>query len=325
MDIPRRTFLNLAAGAVAVPAMPSIAKAQSYPTRPVRIIVGYPAGGVSDIFARLLGQWLSERLGQPFIVENRPGAGGIIAVDSVVRAAPDGYTLLLSAVNDSYNEYLYSDLRFNYIRDITPVASIALVPLVMEVNPSFPAKTVPEFINYARGNPGKINFASAGVGTGQHLCGVLFNMITGINMFHVAYRGDIPAITDLLAGHVEVYFGNLPASIEYVRAGKLRALAVSSAERVPALPNIPALGEFLPGIEFSGWFGITAPKNTPAGTIEKLNREINAVLADPRLKSRIADLAAVPFPTSSAEFAKLVAAETEKWVKVIRAANIKLE
>jgi tripartite-type tricarboxylate transporter receptor subunit TctC len=325
MKLARRNFLQLASGAVASPAVSRMAWAQTYPTRPVRIIVGYPAGGVSDIFARLVGQWLSERIGQPFIVENRPGAGGTIAVDSVVRAAPDGYTLLLSAVNDAYNEYLYPDLRFNYIRDIAPVASIALVPLVMEVNPSFSAKTVPEFVNYAKANPGKINFASAGVGTAQHLCGVLFNMITGIDMLHVAYRGDAPAITDLLAGHVEVYFGNLPASIEYVRAGRLRALAVSSADRVPALPAIPALREFFPGIEYSGWFGITAPKNTPAGIVEKLNREVNAALADPRLKSRIADLAAVVFPTSSAEFAKLVAAETEKWVKVIGAANIKLE
>jgi tripartite-type tricarboxylate transporter receptor subunit TctC len=324
MKIPRRQFLRLAAATGALPAV-SQAWAQSYPTRPVRIIVGYPAGGVSDIFARLVGQWLSERIGQSFIVENRPGAGGTIAVDAVVRAAPDGHTLLLSAYGDAFNEYLYPDVRFNYIRDIAPVAGVALVPLVMEVNPSFPAKSVPEFINYARANPGKINFASAGVGSGQHLCGVIFNKITGVNMFHVAYRGDIPAITDLLAGHVEVYFGNLPASVEYVRAGKLRGLAVTSAERLPALPDIPALGEFLPGFEVSGWFGIAAPKNTPAGAIDRLNREINAALTDPRMKSRITDLGAVVFSTSSAEFARLVAADREKWVKVIREANIKLE
>jgi tripartite-type tricarboxylate transporter receptor subunit TctC len=320
----RRQLLHLAAGAATAAAAPRVARAQTYPTRPVRIVVGYPAGGVSDIFARLVSQWLSERLGQPFVIENRPGAGGTIAVDSVARSTPDGYTLLLSAANDAYNEYLYPDLRFNYARDVTPVASIALVPLVMEVNPSFPAKTVPEFINYARANPGKINFASAGIGTAQHLCGVLFGMITGIDMFHVAYRGDIPAVADLLAGHVEVYFGQLPASIEYVRAGRLRGLAVTSAERVPGLSDTPTLGEFLPGFEYSGWFGIAAPRNTPAAIIEKLNREINAALADPRMKSRIADLGPVVFPTSTAEFAKLIAADTEKWVKVIRAANIKL-
>jgi tripartite-type tricarboxylate transporter receptor subunit TctC len=320
----RRQVLHLAAGAATLAAAPRIAEAQAYPTRPVRIMVGYPAGGVSDIFARLVGQWLSERLGQSFVVENRPGAGGTIAVDLVARSTPDGYTLLLSAGNDAYNEYLYPDLRFNYARDIAPVASIALVPLVMEVNPSFPAKTVPEFINHARTNPGKINFASAGIGTGQHLCGVLFGMIAGIDMFHVAYRGDIPAVTDLLAGHVEVYFGQLPASIEHVRAGRLRGLAVTSAERIPGLSDIPTLGEFLPGFEYSGWFGIAAPRNTPAAIIEKLNREINAALADPRMKSRITDLGPVVFPTSTAEFAKLIAADTEKWVKVIRAANIKL-
>ena len=320
----RRQLLQLAAGAATAAAAPRVAQAQPYPTRPVRIMVGYPAGGVSDIFARLVGQWLSERLGQSFVIENRPGAGGTIAVDLVARSTPDGYTLLLSAANDAYNEYLYPDLRFNYTRDIAPVASIALVPLVMEVNPSFPAKTVPEFINYARVNPGKINFASAGVGTGQHLCGVLFNMITGIDMFHVAYRGDIQAVTDLLARHVEVYFGQLPASIEHVRAGRLRGLAVTSAERIPGLSDMPTLGEFLPGFEYSGWFGIAAPRNTPAPIIEKLNREINAALADPRMKSRITDLGPVVFPTSTAEFAKLIAADTEKWVKVIRAANIKL-
>jgi tripartite-type tricarboxylate transporter receptor subunit TctC len=324
MKLPRRRFLHLAAGTAALPAFPRIATAQTYPTRPVRIIVGYPAGGVSDIFARLVGQWLSERMGQSFVIENRPGAGGTIAVDLVTRSTPDGYTLLLSAVNDAYSEYLYPDLRFNYTRDIAPVASIALVPLVMEVNPSFPAKTVLEFINYAKANPGKVNFASAGVGTGQHLCGVLFGMITGVDMFHVAYRGDILAVADLLAGHVEVYFGNLPASIEYVRAGSLRGLAVTSAGRLPTLPDIPALAEFLPGFEYSGWFGIGAPRNTPAVIIEKLNREINAGLADPRMKSRIADLGPVVFPTSTTEFAKLIAADTEKWVKVIREANIKL-
>jgi tripartite-type tricarboxylate transporter receptor subunit TctC len=325
MEIPRRKFLHLAAGAASLTAVSHVARAQTYPARPVRIIVGYPAGGVSDIFARLIGQWLSERLGQAFIVENRPGAGGTIGVDAAVRAAPDGYTLVLTSTNDAYIEFenLYPDLRFNYIRDIAPVASIALTVNVMLVNPSFPAKTVPEFIAYAMGNPGKINFASAGVGSGQHLLGEMFKMMTGIEMFHVPYRGDAPAITDLLAGHVQVDFGNMPASIEYVRAAHLRALAVTGATRSTALPDIPAVAEFLPGFEAITWFGIGAPKNAPAGIVERLNREINAALADPRIKARLTDLGAVVFPTSSAEFVKIVAADTEKWVKVIRAANIK--
>jgi tripartite-type tricarboxylate transporter receptor subunit TctC len=323
MKLSRRQSLHLAAGAVTVPALSRFAVAQAYPARPVRIIVGYPAGGVSDIFARLVGQRLSDRLGQSFIVENRPGAGGTLAVDSVVRSSPDGYTLILSASNDAYNENIYPGVRFHYLRDISPVAAIALVPLVMEVNPSFPAKTVPEFINFAKANPGKINFASAGVGTSQHLCGELFNTITGIQMAHVPYRGDAPAITDLLAGQVQVYFGNLPASIEYVRAGNLRGLAVTSATRLVALPDIPAVGEFLPGFEAVGWYGIAGPKNMPAGVIEKLNGEINAVLADPEMKSRIADLGAVVFPSSIDEFARLIAADADKWSKVIQSANIK--
>jgi tripartite-type tricarboxylate transporter receptor subunit TctC len=301
-----------------------IAWAQTYPARPARIIVGYPAGGVGDIFARLIGQWLSDRLGQPFIIENRPGAGGTIGVDSVVRASPDGYTLLLTASNDAYSDDLYPALRFNYIRDISPIASIALVPFVMEVNPAFPAKTVPEFINYAKANPGQINFASAGVGTVQHLCGELFNMTTGIQMTHVPYRGDAPAITDLLAGQVQVYFGNLPVSVEYVRTGSLRGLAVTSATRLAARPDIPVVREFLPGFEAVQWFGISGPKKMPAGIIEKLNSQINAALADPIMKSRITDLGALVFPGSTTEFTKLIAADTEKWMKVIRAANIKV-
>jgi tripartite-type tricarboxylate transporter receptor subunit TctC len=272
----------------------------------------------------LIGQWLSDRLGQPFIIENRPGAGGTIGVDSVVRASPDGYTLLLTASNDAYSDDLYPALRFNYIRDISPIASIALVPLVMEVNPAFPAKTVPEFINYAKANPGQINFASAGVGTVQHLCGELFNMTTGIQMTHVPYRGDAPAITDLLAGQVQVYFGNLPVSVEYVRTGSLRGLAVTSATRLAALPDIPVVREFLPGFEAIQWFGISGPKKMPAGIIEKLNSQINAALADPMMKSRITDLGALVFPGSTTEFTKLIAADTEKWMKVIRAANIKV-
>jgi tripartite-type tricarboxylate transporter receptor subunit TctC len=325
MRFPRRRFLHLAAGAAALPAVSRIARAQTYPTRPVRIIVGYLAGGVSDIFARLIGQWLSERLGQPFIIENRPGASGTIAVDAVVRAVPDGYSLLLTAANDAYNESLYPDLRFNFIRDIAPVASIAFTPLVMEVNPSIPVKTVPEFIVYAKSNPRKLNMASGGIGTPEHVAGELFKMTTGVDMLHVPYRGAAPAIADLLGGQVQVIFGTLPASIEHIRAGKLRALAITAATRFEALPQLPALTEFVPGYEASTWYGIGAPKNTPAAVISKLNNEINAALADSRLKSRIADLGAVAFPTSSAEFARLIAAETEKWVRVIRAANIKLE
>jgi tripartite-type tricarboxylate transporter receptor subunit TctC len=249
VKLPRRQILHLAAGAVALPAVSRVATAQTYPSRVVRIIVGYPAGGVSDILARLMGQWLSERLRQSFVIENRPGAGGTIAVDSVVRARPDGYTLLLTASPDSYDEKLYPGIKFNYIRDISPVATIGVAPLVMEVNPSFPSKTVPEFINYAKANPGKINFASAGVGSSQHLCGELFNIMTGVQMAHVPYRGDAPAITDLLAGQVQVFFGNLPASIEYVRTASLRALAVTSATRLEVLPNIPTVADFVPGFE----------------------------------------------------------------------------
>ena len=321
---PRRRILSLVGGVVGLPAVSQFAWAQGYPSRPVRIIVGYPAGGVTDIFARLIGQWLSERLGQSFVIENRAGASGTIAVDAVARARPDGYTLLLSASNDAYNENLYPDIKFNYIRDIAPVASLALVSYVMEVNPSFPARTVPEFIDYAKGNPGKINFATTGVGSPAHLCGELFNMITGVKMVNVPYRGDIPAITDLIAGQVQVFFGTLPSSIEYVKAGNLRALAVTSIARSPALPDIPAVGEFLPGFEAIGWFGVCAPKNTPAGIIDKLNRDINAALGDPGIKARFADLGAVMFPGSTAEFVKYVAAYTEKWVKVIRTLNIKL-
>jgi len=325
MKLARRKVLHLAAGAVALPAVSRVATAQTYPTRPVRLIVGYPAGGITDLYARLIGQWLSERLGQSFVIENRPGASGAIAVDSVIRAAADGYTLLVTNVNDPYSEYLYPNLRFNYIRDILPVASIAFAPLVMEVNPSFPAMTVREFVAYAKANPGKINFASPGVGTTNHLCGELFKMATSINWFHVPYRGDAPALTDLLAGQVQVYFGILPASIEHVRAGRMRALAVTTATSLDVLPDVPTVGEFLPGFEAIAWSGVGAPKNTPTGIIDKLNRDINAALADPKMKARIADLGAVVLPGSSADFAKLIATDTEKWVKVIRVANIKVE
>jgi tripartite-type tricarboxylate transporter receptor subunit TctC len=325
MKIPRRQFLHLAAGAAVLPAVSRTVGAQTYPIRPVRIIVGYPAGGVNDICARLIGRWLSERLSQSFVIENRPGASGTIAVDSVVHAAPDGYTLLLSAGNDAYNENMYPNLRFNYIRDIAPVASIALSPLVMEVNPSFPVKTVGEFINYARANPGKINFGSGGVGTPQHLCSELFKMMTGVDMFHVPYRGDAPALTDLLAGQIQVFFGNLPPSIEHIRAGRMRALAVTSAIRSKALPDIPAANEFLPGFEAINWLGICAPKKTPAEIIDKLNRDINAALADSKFEPRLAELGGTPIVGSPSDFAKLIAKDTEKWGKVIRAANIKVE
>jgi tripartite-type tricarboxylate transporter receptor subunit TctC len=289
----------------------------------VHLIVGYPAGGVIDIYARLMGQWLSERLGQSFIVENRPGAAGTIAVDSVVRSPPDGYTLLLTSANDAYNESLYP-VRFKYIRDIAPVASIALTPSVMEVNPSFPAMTVPEFIAYAKANPGRLNYASGGVGTIQHVCGELFKIMAGVNMVHVPYRGGAPAIADLLAGQVQVMFDLTASSIEYIRAGSLRALAVTSATRSQALPDLPTVGDYLAGFEASIWLGIAAPKNTPSETVDRLNREINALLDGPGVKARIAELGGEVLTGSPANFVRLVGKDNEKWLKVIRAANIKL-
>jgi len=291
----------------------------------VRIIVGYPAGGGADVNARLMGQWLSERLGQAFVIENRPGASGTIAVDSVVRSPPDGYTLLLTGSSDAYNESLYNNLKFNYIRDIAPVAGVIRVPNVMVVHPSFPAKTVPEFIAYAKANPGKINMASAGNGTSTHVAGEMFKMMAGISMVHVPYRGGAPAYTDLLGGQVGVYFAAAGSSVEYIRAGKLRALAVTTATRSEALPDTPAVGDFLPTYEASDWYGIVAPKNTPADIVERLNKEINAGLADPKLRARLADLGGTAIASSPAKFGKLIADETEKWGKVIRAANIKAE
>jgi tripartite-type tricarboxylate transporter receptor subunit TctC len=304
--------------------MSRFAAAQTYPTRPVRIIVGFPAGGVNDVFARLIGQWLTERLGQSFVIENRPGASGTLAMDFVVRAPPDGYTLLLTASNDASIASMYPDIRFNYLSDITQIASIALTSNVMLVNPVFPAKTVAEFLNYVKANPGKVNYASAGIGTVQHLCGELFKMMTGIEMLHVPYRGGAPAIADLLGGQVQVMFEFLPSSIEYVRAGRLRALGVTTATRVEFLPDLPTLADFVPGFETASWVGVGAPRNTPMERIDKLNHEITAALADPKTKARIADLGSMPFQRSSADLAKLIAADTEKWVKVIRAANIKL-
>jgi tripartite-type tricarboxylate transporter receptor subunit TctC len=320
----RRTFLSSAVGAVVLPAVSRIATAQAYPAKPVHIIAGFPPGGVVDIYARLTGQRLSERLGQSFIIENRAGAGGSIAAESVVRALPDGYTLLLTSANDVFNPSLYPDLKYNYMRDIVPIASIAFTPQVMEVNPSVPAKTVPEFIAYAKTNPGKLNYASAGVGTGQHLCGELFKMSTGVDMVHVPYRGGAPAISDLIAGQVQVMFDFLPSSIEHIRAGRLRALAIGSPKRWQALPDVPTVSDFLPDFVAGVLFGIAAPKNTPNEVVDRLNREINATLADPRMKARIAELGGEALSRSPTQFANLLTAEAEKWTMVIRAANIKM-
>ena len=325
MRLPRRKFLHLAAGAAALPIASRIASAQGYPTRPVRLIVGYAPGGGVDIVARLISQWLSERLGQSFVVENRPGAATNIATEAVVRAPADGYTLLLADAAAAINATLYDKLNFNFIRDIAPVAGIIRAANVMEVNPSFPAKTVPEFIAYAKANPGRINFASGGNGAPPHVSGELFKMMTGVNIVHIPYRGLAPALTDLIGGQVQVMFGTMPPSIEYIRTGKLRALAVTTATRSAALPDIPTVGEFVPGYEASTWYGVGAPKNTPADIVEKLNREINAGLADPKLRARLADLGGTAIASSPAEFGKLIADETEKWGKVIRAANIKPE
>jgi tripartite-type tricarboxylate transporter receptor subunit TctC len=323
MELPRRQFLHLAAGAATLSVISRIANADTYPSRPVRIIVGFPPGGTADIVARLIGQWLSDQLGQPFIVENRPGASGNIAVEAVVRASPDGYTLLQIIGTNAINASLYDNLNFNFIRDIAPIASIARVPLVMEVNPSVPANTVLEFIAYAMANPGKISMASAGIGTPGHVAGELFKMMTGVDMVHVPYRGSAPLVTDLLGGQVQAAFDNLPPSIGHIRTGTLRALAVTSAMRSEALPDIPTVGDFVPGYEASSFYGVGAPKNTPVQIINKLNAVINAGLADPSMKARLAELGGTMFAGSPADFEKLIANETEKWGKVIRAANIK--
>jgi tripartite-type tricarboxylate transporter receptor subunit TctC len=323
MKIRRRKFLQLAAAAMVTPVISPVASAQAYPARPVRLVVGYSAGGVTDIVARLTGQWLSERLGQQFVVENRPGAATNVATEGVVRAVPDGYTLLMSSAANAINATLYNNLNFDFIRDTTPIASVISTPLVMVVNPSFPAKTVEAFIAYAKANPGKINMASSGSGSPPHVAGELFKMMVGVKMVHVPYRGDVPALTDLLAGQVQVYFGTLPASIEYVKAGNLRALAVTGATRSAALPDIAIMAEFLPGYEATIWNGLNAPKNTPAEIVARLNREINVVLADPRFKARLAELGATSLPGSIAEYAKLVADETEKWGKVVKLSGAK--
>ncbi len=325
MKLPRRNFLHLAAGAAALPAASRFAGAQSYPVRPVRIMSGFPPGGVNDTYARLIAQWLSERLGQQFIVENRPGAGGTIAAESLARAAPDGYTLLLTTSADAWNATLYDSLKFNYVRDVAAVAPIARAPGVLVVHPSLPAKSVPELIAYAKSNPGKIPVASAGIGSAPHMYWELFRNLTGVDMLHVPYRGGGPAVTDLLGGQVQVYFGTSASSIEHIKAEKLRALAVTTAARVPVLPEIPALAEFLPSYDASIYVGIVAPRSTPTEIISKLNQEINLALAKARITRRIAELGDTPLSLSNSEFGKLIADETEKWGKVIRAANIKPE
>ena len=324
MKLPhRRNFLHLAAGAAALPAASRFAWAQAYPVRPVRLIIGYPPGSGPDINARLIGQWLSERLGQPFVIDNRPGAGSNIGTEAVVRAPADGYTLLIAASANASNATLYDKLDFNFIRDIAPVASFTRAPFVMEVHPSVPTKTVPEFIAYAKGNPGRINMASSGNGTVPHLAGELFKMMTGVDMVHVPYRGGTAALVDLLRGQVQVRFGSLTESIQYIKDGKLRALAVTTASRSEVLPDIPTVGEFLPGYDASAWTGVGAPRNTPAEIIEKLNREINAGLDDPKLKARFTDQGLAAFVGSPADFGKFIVDETEKWAKVVRTANIK--
>jgi tripartite-type tricarboxylate transporter receptor subunit TctC len=323
--LPRRKFLCVAACAAAVPAASRLSWAQAYPVRPVRLVVPTTAGGGIDILARLLGQWLSERLGQPFVIENRPGAAGNIGVESVVRAPPDGYTLLLVAVTNAINASLYDHLNFNFIRDIAPVAGATRASLVMVVNPSFPARTVPEFIAYAKANPGKVNMASSGNGTPQHICGELFKMMTGVDMVHVPYRGVAPALTDLFGGQVQVMFNSTPPSVEHIRAGKLRALAVTTAMRSDALPEVPTVAEFVRGYEASGWLGVGAPRNTPVEIIDRLNREINAGLADPALAARLADLGSTVMIGSPGDFGRLIADETEKWAKVVKFSGAKPE
>jgi tripartite-type tricarboxylate transporter receptor subunit TctC len=325
MKLPRRRLLHLALGAAALPTVASMARAQAYPSRPVRIVVGFPPGGGADIVARLIAQRLSERLGQPFVVENRPGAGGNIGTEAVVRAPADGYTLLLVTSPNAINATLYDNLNFNFICDIAPIAGLTRDPNVLEVNLSVPAKTVPELIAYAKANPGKINYASTGIGTPQHVAGELFKAMAGVNLVHVPYRGAAPALTDLIAGQVQVMFDVATSSIGQIKAGKVRALATTGAVRSEALPDLPTLSDFLPGYEASNFRGIGAPRNTPAEIVDKLYKEISTGLADPNVKARIADLAAVPLPMTPSEFGKLVAEETDKWGKIIRAANMKAE
>jgi tripartite-type tricarboxylate transporter receptor subunit TctC len=325
MKLPRRQFLHLAASAVALPAVSRIAWAQAYPARPVRIIVPFAPAGSADIVARLMGQWLSERLGQQFVIENRPGSGGNIGTEAVVRASPDGYTLLIVGGWNAINATLYDKLSFNFIRDIAPVAGIHREPYVIAVHPSVPAKTVPEFIAYAKANPGKVSMASGGIGAPSHVSGELFKMRAEVNLVHVPYRGAGPAVTDLLGGQVQVMFTPTPPSIEHIRSGKLRVLAVTTATRSDALPDIPTVGEFVPGYEASNWYGVGIPKNTPVEIVDKLNKEMNAGLADPKMQARFADFGGTALVVSPADFGRLIAEETEKWGNVIRTLNIKAE
>jgi tripartite-type tricarboxylate transporter receptor subunit TctC len=324
-NLPRRQFLHLAAGTAVLSGVSRIARAQTYPTKPVHWIVGFPPGSTPDTMARLIGQRLSEQLGQSFVIENRSGAGGNIATEAVVRAAPDGYTILLAGANNTINATLYERLNFNFIRDVAPVAGIIRFSNIMVVHPSFPASTVPEFIAYAKGNPGKVNMASPGVGTSQHVCGELFKMMTGVDMVHVPYRGLGPAVTHLLGGQVQVIFNSAPDAVEYIKAGTLRALAVTGPTRLAALPDIPTMGEIVPGYLAISWNGVGAPKNTPPEIIEKLNMQINAALGEPMLKARLTELSAEPMSLRPTEFQKFVADETEKWGKVVRFAGIKAE
>jgi tripartite-type tricarboxylate transporter receptor subunit TctC len=323
MKLPRREFLRLAAGAAALPTVSRIARAQSYPSHPVRIVVGYPAGGGVDITGRLVAQWLSERFGQQFVVENRPGAGSNIAAEAVARAVPDGYTLFLATTANAINTTLYDKLNFDFTHDIAPVGSVSRVPLIVVINPSLPAKTLPAFLAYAKENPGKINIANGGVGGADHVSGELFKLLTGINMIQVPYRGTAPALTDLLGGQVQALFASMPSSIQYIRAGQLRALAVTTAMRSEALPDLPTVGEFVPGFEASQWYGVGVPAGTPAEIVGRLNKEINAGLADPKMKARLAELGGTALAGSAADFGKLIADETEKWGKVVKASGAK--
>jgi len=325
MKFLRRRFLQLLGAAVALPAASPIAAAETYPNRPVRLIIGYPPGGSADITARLVAQWLAERLGQPFVIENRPGAGTNLSTEAAVRAAPDGYTLFLVAPANAINATLYDKLNYNFIRDIAPVAGLIRFPNVVVVHPSVPAKTIPEFIAYAKANPGKLNMASSGNGSTIHMSGELFKMLTGVNLVHVPYRGGAPALTDLLGGQVQVMFDNLPTSAEYVKSGKLRGLAVTSTARSEVLPDLPTVNEFVPGYEASAWYGIGVPKETPAEIIDKLNKVINTILADPASKARFSELGASLIPGSPVDFGKFVAEETEKWAKVVKFCGAKAD
>jgi tripartite-type tricarboxylate transporter receptor subunit TctC len=325
MKLPRRQFLHLAAGTVGLPAVSHLAWAQTYPARPVRLIVQVPAGSAPDIIARVMADWLSERLGQQFVIDNRPGASGNIATEAVIRAPADGHSLLLAMSANAINAALYENLRFNFALDAAPVASIGRIPLALEINPSLPTTTVPEFIAYAKANPGKINVASTGNGSPLHVAAELFKMMAGVNLLHVAYRGEPMALTDLISGQVQVMFGVLPSTLPYIRSGQLRALAVTTAKRQEVLPDVPAIDEFLPGYEASGWYGIAAPKDTPPEIIERLNKQVNAGLTDPKTKQRLADLGCLIVGGSPADFGRFTAGEIEKWTKVIRAAGMKAE